>query len=117
MVFIERLDSLIKENGLTRSSFLKEVKMGRNQIKYWENHNVIPPEPTLERIARYFNVNIDYLTGKTDERTVFNVDGEEAVKVALFGGDKEVTPEMWKEVQDYVEFLKHKYFKDDDNAE
>ena len=57
-------------------------------------------------------VNVDYLIGATDERTNFN--NNEDVKVALFGGDVEVTPEMWEEVQEYVEYIKHKY-KDNNN--
>lgn len=114
MDFIQRLDSLIKEKGMSRSSFLKAVKMGANQIKYWEKNNTIPPVPTLERIAKFFNVSVDYLTGKTDERVPF-INEEDNIKVALFGGDTEVTPEMWKEVKEYVEYIKHKH-KDDNNA-
>lgn len=33
---------------------------------------------------------------------------EQEIKVALFGGDQEVTDEMWEEVKRFVEFIKHK---------
>ncbi len=33
---------------------------------------------------------------------------ENEIKVALFGGDGEVTEEMWQEVKRFVEFVKHK---------
>ena len=36
---------------------------------------------------------------------------DEDIKVALFGGDTEVTDEMWHEVMNYAEFLKQKYGK------
>ena len=117
MSFIDRLMELLVEKGLSNRKFLNDLNMGKNQINYWINHpEVIPNHPTLEAIARYLNVNIEYLTGEADERTTFPLN-EDDIKVALFGGDKEVTPEMWQEVQDYIEFIKHKYFKDDDNAE
>ena len=37
---------------------------------------------------------------------------EDIAKVALFGGDKEVTDEMWDEVKNYVEYIKQKHSKD-----
>ena len=39
----------------------------------------------------------------------------EDVKVALFGGDGEVTDEMWDEVTSFVEFVKQKHKKDQNN--
>lgn len=37
---------------------------------------------------------------------------ENLAKVALFGGDSEVTEEMWQEVKSYVEYIKQKHNKD-----
>ena len=35
-MFIERLNQLLKERNLTRSKFLSDLNMGKNQFKYWE---------------------------------------------------------------------------------
>lgn len=35
---------------------------------------------------------------------------DDIAKVALFGGDGEVTEEMWQEVKDYVAYIKQKHF-------
>lgn len=40
---------------------------------------------------------------------------EEIAKVALFGGDGEVTDEMWNEVKGFVEFIKDKRKRENDN--
>lgn len=116
MKFVERLEALIKERKLTKSQFLNDLGFGKNQISQWKN-GTPPFKSTIDKIAQYFNVSIEYLTGESDVRGTYKQDEDEAIKVALFGGDKEVTPEMWQEVKDYIEFIKHKYFKDDDNAE
>lgn len=117
MRFIDRLLNLLKEKKLSKNKFLQELHMGKNQILYWQNNpETLPNHSTLDNMARFLDVNVDYLTGDTDDRTPYPTTSttEDAIKVALFGGDREVSDEMWNEVKDYVEFLKSKYFKDDD---
>ena len=57
------------------------------------------------RLADYFGVTTDYLLGRSS--------GDYSdVKVALFGGDGEVTDEMWDEVKNFAEYVKNKYLKE-----
>lgn len=65
-MFIERLSNLLNERHLTRSKFLSDLKMGKNQFTYWEKTGAIPNNATLNVIANYFNVSVDYLTGNDD---------------------------------------------------
>ena len=66
--------------------------------------------------SQYFGVSIDYLTGKTDIKNPPDQQSpEEIAKVALFGGDGEVTDEMWNEVKGFVEFIKDKRKRENDN--
>ena len=113
MKFVERLEQLIKERKMTKSQFLSALGFGKNQIVQWKN-GTPPYKSTIEKIAKFFDVSVEYLTGESDVRAKYEQDKDEAIKVALFGGDREVSDEMWNEVKDYVEFLKSKYFKDDD---
>ena len=75
---------------------------------------------TLEKIATACGVNVSYIIGepmitqiaKPGESIDLNADQRgDALKVALFGGDTEVTDEMWNEVMSYAEFIKQKYGK------
>lgn len=116
MTFYERVIELLKEKNITQSAFLEQVGMGKNQITQWKNGR-LPFNSTIEVIARFFNVSVDYLLGNTDIKTPYEENDTEAVKVALFGGDTEVTPEMWNEVKEYVEFIKQKHIKDGTNAQ
>lgn len=68
MTFIDRLDSLLKAEGLTRKRFLEIMKFGKNQITTWEKNLAVPNNATLEAIASYFGVSVDYLLGIEDEQ-------------------------------------------------
>lgn len=43
MTFIERLEQLRQEKGITRKKLLEDCKLGKNQFTYWEKNNAIPP--------------------------------------------------------------------------
>lgn len=61
-MFIERLNAIMKERGVTRTKLLTDLKMGKNQFKFWETGGK-PTAATVSAIATYFNVSSDYLTG------------------------------------------------------
>ena len=65
-MFIERLILLLKEQKITSSKMLSDLGLGKNQITYWKQNGNIPKWETVEKIAEYFGVSVDYLIGKTD---------------------------------------------------
>ncbi len=69
MKFVERLDYLLKERNITRAQFLREAQLGKNQITYWEKNDTIPNPTTLKVISAYFGCTVEYLLGKSDDRT------------------------------------------------
>ncbi len=72
MTFVERLDSLIKAKKLNRTKFLEMMKFGKNQITYWENNNALPKAATLDAIAAFFDVSVEYLLGLEDKEVQVN---------------------------------------------
>lgn len=66
MNFIDRLEELRKEKGITRKQLLKDCTLGKNQITYWEKKGTIPTPSVVSTLAKYFGVTADYLLGKTD---------------------------------------------------
>lgn len=66
---------------------------------------MVPRQATLLRIADYFGVSVDYLLGKEQEKKPSETEDLEEIRVALFGGDTEVTPEMWEEVRQFARFV------------
>ena len=98
-----RIVQLCKEKGVNITSMCKECKIPRASLTdYKMGRKKSLSADTLAKIAAYFGVTVDYLYGGSSA-----VD-EHAIKVALFGGEGEVTDEMWNEVKRYVEFIKEK---------
>lgn len=68
-----RLNELQKTKGiLTVYELSKQIHIHRNNIAQWINLNCLPLIDDLEIIADFFKVSIDYLLGRTDDRTPYN---------------------------------------------
>lgn len=63
------LKSLRKSKGLTQDDLAKALKVSRSTIGMYENGSREPDYETTEAIADYFNVDIDYLLGRTLKTT------------------------------------------------
>ncbi len=67
--FLERLEELRIERGIkTRYELARKILIHRNNIAQWYKINCLPLIDDLIIIAKYFDVSIDYLLGRTDER-------------------------------------------------
>ena len=63
-VFIDTLDFLLKERNVSAAKLLADCKIGKNQYTYWKQHKNTPSGETLQKIADYFDVSVDFLLGK-----------------------------------------------------
>lgn len=63
MVFMERLEALLKERRLTWKEVSAQCHIGRNQKRYWQDNEIIPGTETLLKLADFFGVSTDYLRG------------------------------------------------------
>ena len=98
-----RIERLCREKGVNITLMCKECDIPRASLTdYKKGRKKSLSAGTLSKIAAYFGVSVDYLYGGA------MVVDEHAVKVALFGGDSEVTDEMWNEVKRYAEYIKNK---------
>ena len=66
-MFIETLDMLLKERNMSAAKLLADCKIGKNQYTYWKQHKNTPSGETLQKIAAYFDVSVDFLLGKEQE--------------------------------------------------
>lgn len=110
-MFSQRLKQLRKSFGITQTEFAKEFNISQGTIGMWETGQRTPDIEMLSKIARRFNVSIDYLLGETDETKKSPSVSDEDIKFALFGGEGEITDEMWEAVREYAQFVKEKYGK------
>mgnify|MGYP000211399865 CR=1 FL=1 len=64
--FKDRLVILRKENNFTQDKLADELNVSKSTISMYEKGNRMPSYEMLEKIADFFNVDIDYLMGKSD---------------------------------------------------
>lgn len=100
----ERIEELCKKRGITVTALCSECKIPRASLSdYKTGRKKSLSADTLARIAEYLNVSVDYLYAGGAAKA-----NNESLKVALFGGDGEVTDEMWDEVKRYAQYIKER---------
>lgn len=62
--FMHRLEQLRKSKNLSQSALSKELKISQMGISKYENGVAFPTIPVLVKLARYFNVTVDFLLGE-----------------------------------------------------
>lgn len=106
MTTYEKIKNLCEKKGFAISAICEHIpnlNISRASISGWKKGSKPRPE-NLVLIANYFNLPVSYFTDDTEEPQT--EEKNENLRVALFGGDGEVTDEMWNEVKKYAEYLK-----------
>ena len=70
--FVKRLLFLMTSNNLSREKAAKAIGVTRQALNNWVNGQSIPNIISASRIAKHFNVSLDYLVGNSDSMTVNN---------------------------------------------
>ena len=90
----EVIKSLRLEKHLSQEQFAKLFNVASSTVGMWENNKRSPNEETKEAIADYFNVDMNYLYGKTPIRNSYrdgNMDDwneEDHIKKSQWGDDE-----------------------------
>ena len=66
--YLARLKELRKNKGITQRQLSEETGMSFQSISFYEHGEREPGVKALISLADYFNVSIDYLVGRSDER-------------------------------------------------
>ena len=64
---IDRVESLIRENGLKKGAFCAMLGRGRTWIDDWKRGRSLPDENTVSQIAEVLHTTPAYLMGETDD--------------------------------------------------
>lgn len=72
--FHRRLKSLRKERQKNQNDLAKLLGVTRATVSAYETNKIMPPYDKLKILSDYFNVSVEYLTGKnTEEESKFDV--------------------------------------------
>lgn len=102
-MFKENFIRLCNERHIAPTAVCKAIGLSNAVFTAWDE-NSVPRQATLLRIADYFGVSVEYLLNGQEKKPSETEDLEE-IRVALFGGDTEVTPEMWEEVKRFARYV------------
>ena len=119
----ERVKQLCKEKGVSMNAAESEIGLAKGYISKLDNSN--PNQKTLQKIADYFGVSVDYLmTGEEKEGDKYYLNDETATIAQnifenkelrlLFDAARDATPEDLKLTHDMLLALKR---KDRDNID
>ena len=67
MQFMERVDELTKEKGLTGKQVMEQCGISKNSFVNWRNGRM-PTKTTKKTLADFFGVSVEYLMGESDDR-------------------------------------------------
>ena len=115
-MFGEQLKQLRKEKKVSQKALADALFISQQAIAKWESDKSSPNPETVRKLADYFGVSTDYLLGRTDtpKKNATPKVSDADIKVALFGGDGEVTDEMWDEVRNFAEYVRSKHSAKDE---
>ncbi len=69
----KRIKKLREQNKISQKDFAQKIKVSNVVLSRYESDERRPDYETLERIADYFEVSVDYLLGRTDIKSVKNI--------------------------------------------
>ena len=106
-----RLRELRKQQKMTMKQLGEVVDLAESTISQYETGKRQPDNETLLKLSEVFGVTVGYLLGaeekapaESGKRSV----SDDEIKFALFGGDGEITDEMYDEVKRFAAFIKQR---------
>ncbi|MBE5756178.1 MAG: helix-turn-helix transcriptional regulator [Clostridiales bacterium] len=62
----ERLNELLKENGITSYKLSQDLGVSKSVVHYWLSGKTTPNAEYIIKLCKYFEVTSDYLIGLED---------------------------------------------------
>lgn len=73
MFYIERIKELRNDNDLNQTQIAQAIHVAQTTYSDYEKGKVRMPVETLIELARFYNVDMNYITGVSDERKMFPI--------------------------------------------
>lgn len=104
----ERFVELLQEKGITSYRVSKETGVTQTTLSDWKTGRATPKTATLQKIADYFNVSLDWLVGKSDVRQNSNELNDIYFSFAKQAQDDGILPEDIELAIKMIKELKNK---------
>lgn len=103
MTLFERVKKLAGKNKMTIAELERKLEMGSNTLYKWKKQK--PSIDKVKKVADYFNVSVDFLLGRTDEKKLPEQDID---TIAAHHDGEEWTEEELEEIERFKEFVRLK---------
>lgn len=110
----ERIALGLKMRDMRAIDLAQKTGISKSSISHYISGRNLARQDALHQMAKALDVNEAWLMGYDvpPTRDLAEYKKQEDLKVALFGGDGEVTDEMWNEVKAFAQYLKAKHKND-----
>jgi len=112
-----QIKKLRNEKGLTQERLAKKIGLSRGSLSMIEINKREPDNKTLQKLADFFDVSVDYLLGRTNERLTADKIKEAAVTYQAPIIDcsddtmNNLPEEAKRSIEEFKEYILKKYEK------
>lgn len=99
----ERLSDLRKDRGLTQKELADKLQIHVSSLSLYERNQASPDDSVNVKIAKYFNVSLDYLLGITDYERPLDTYKARLIKYSNLPERAE------RELNEFLSYLEKKY--------
>lgn len=105
-----RIKELRNSKGVSQQKLAEALGVSRSTVAMWETGNSEPDSEMLITIANYFDVSVDYLLGKTEQKNPAakndNEIGFDDFTYAMYNESKELSDEKKQQLLEMAKFFK-----------
>lgn len=105
----ERFNHLLKLHNITSYKVAQDTGINQAILSNWKTGRAVPGIKTLQNLAQYFDVSVDWLLGGDATPAITNIKKESMPKdidsiiddidIYYYGGDKNMTEEQRKQLK------------------
>ena len=104
IILVDKIDILTKELGITRREFAKQLDINPSTIATWRTRNILPPMETIEAIADYFKVSIEWLVSEDSTSKLFDsqkiISSRKAIRDRVYELINSKTPKKYETLEE-----------------
>lgn len=101
MTTLDRVKVLCKNRGITVKRLEEELDIPNNTIYQWKR--IAPSLDKIQKVADFFNVSIDYLLGRTEQKNI--PENNTVHTIAAHHDGEEWTKEELEEIEEFKRFV------------
>lgn len=107
IVFYDIFVKLCRNNNISPNKACIDMGLSRSVAAKWKHTNTYPSAETLAKIAKYFEVTVDYLLNDSIEKLPQPNSFPKKFRAISRLEESELTPEEDEKIVEYLEFLLH----------